>query len=308
MASSNSRTCAPSDATGYTIVEDPLSGDAFVDEPGDGTPDVQQDLIVTGKGTLTVVLGGNQNKDFSTAAADKNIFGNYVFGSIHGVKFHDLDGDGKWDKGTAPGSTEPALPGIKFDLFQWVSKVTTKFVSGKTVVTNQWKDVGDATSNVHGEFWFVGLSPGNYLVVEQKNADWIQTTDQVKDPNAPDAKNPNMVGVDKSLGFEIVSRREWVWEIGASSRPMDGMGGPLDGIIDKGEVQAGYNKGALKVEVLATRVSIPVSRIAARTAICGSVTSGRKHHGLQVRRSRSEWCLQPGHRRPDEGRNDAPRG
>ena len=74
--------------------------------------------------------------------------------------------------------------GIKFDLFQWVSKVETKFVSGKTVVTNQWKDVGDATSNVHGEFWFVGLAPGDYLVVEQKNADWVQTTDQVKDPNA----------------------------------------------------------------------------------------------------------------------------
>ena len=33
---------------------------------------------------------------------------------------------------------------------------------------------------------------------------------------------------------------------------MDGMGGPLDGIIDSGEVEAGYNKGALKIEVLAT--------------------------------------------------------
>ena len=154
-------------------------------------------MVVTGKGTLTVVLGGNQTKDFydspgenaATKAANKNLWGNYVKGSIHGVKFHDLNGDGSGTRVRA--GQEPALPGIKFDLFQWVSKVTTKLVSGKTVVTNQWKDVGDATSNVHGEFWFVGLSPGNYLVVEQKNADWVQTTDQVKDPNAADTLNPN---------------------------------------------------------------------------------------------------------------------
>jgi hypothetical protein len=238
---------APSDAAGYTIVEHSASGDAFVNEPGDGTPDMQQDLIVTGKGTATVVLAGGATKDFTVAQADKNIWGNYVLGSFHGVKFHDLDGDGIWDGRATTGSPlEPRLPGIKFDLFQFVGKSTTKFASGKTVVKNEWKDVGDATSNIHGEFWFVGLLPGTYLVVEQKNDDWVQTTGQVKDPNGQ--VNPNQIGVDKSVGFEIISRREYVWEAGAASRPMDGMGGPLDGIIDSKEAIAGYNKGALKVE------------------------------------------------------------
>ena len=56
---------APSDAAGYTIVEDPASAAAkFPGITTDGTPDIQQDMVVTGKGTLTVVLGGNQTKDF----------------------------------------------------------------------------------------------------------------------------------------------------------------------------------------------------------------------------------------------------
>ena len=86
------------------------------------------------------------------------------------------------------------------------ARSTTKFVSGKTVVTNQWKDVGDATSNVHGEFWFDRLSPGQYLVVEQKNADWVQTTDQVKDPNAVVIPN-KQIGVDQSLERSRSSRQ-----------------------------------------------------------------------------------------------------
>ena len=52
--------------------------------------------------------------------------------------------------------------------------------------------------------------------------------------------------------FLISSGKEYVWEIGAASRPIDGMGGPLDGFIDAKEVQAGYNKGALKTQILAT--------------------------------------------------------
>ena len=39
-----------------------------------------------------------------------------------------------------------------------------------------------------------------------------------------------------------------VWDSGEASRPIDGMGGPVDGFIDSKEVQAGYNKGAFKIE------------------------------------------------------------
>ena len=249
----------PSDATGYTVKEHAAS-----DFNGDGTADIDQDLIVTGAGTATEVLTSGEVKDYTIKAADKNIWGNYIRGSIHGVKFHDLNANGTKD------ANEPFLAGVKFDLFKFMGQFTQKISSGKTVTVYQWEDVGDAESNSHGEFWFTQLLAGTYEVVEQQGqkdpADmktWNQSTGQpTKSPVAIDKDKMGFWGdaadflganpADSKWNFDIISRREFVWELGAQSRPIDGMGGPVDGLIDSKEAQLGYNKGALKNPVLAT--------------------------------------------------------
>ena len=82
-----------------------------------------------------------------------------------------------------------------------------------------------------------------------------------------------------------------MWEIGAASRPIDGMGGPLDGFIDAKEVQAGYNKGALKTQILATPTNPDTpgdttdgttkTRISGlATSSCSSTIIGFKYHDV----------------------------
>ena len=182
-------------------------------------------------------------------------FGNYITGSIHGVKFHDLDGDGVFDAG------EPRLPGVKFDLYKFVkTTVTIKASLGGTIVTKyKWKDVGDATTDVHGEFWFTDLDPGIYEVGRTADPPMQQSTKQpTNNPNAKDLNNDGDFidagesGVNPATSptnYQIVSRREFVWEKGAASRIMD-----LDknGKITQDEIDVAKAKGALKVEVLAT--------------------------------------------------------
>ena len=157
------------------------------------------------------------------------------------MKFHDLDGDGVFDP------DEPRLPGVKFDLFKFVkTTVTIKASLGGTIITKyKWQDVGDATTDVHGEFWFTDLDPGIYEVVEQQSPTIKQSTPQpTKDPNTLNT-NP----ATSTTAYQIVSRREFVWEKGAASRIMD-----LDknGKITQDEIDVAKAKGALKVEVLAT--------------------------------------------------------
>ena len=216
----------------YTVGESTAT-----DTNGDGVPDDQQDMVLDGT-TIGVTLTSGETESISYA------WSNYVYGSIHGVKFDDLNANGALDAG------EPDLEGIKFDLYRFVSTTTQKISSGSTVTTYNWEDVGDATSDSHGEFWFTQLDPGTYEVVEQDNSPWIQSTGQpTLDPNSANT-NP----ATSTSAFEIISRREYVWELGAASRPMDTND---DGIIDAGEQQAGYNAGALKNEVLATPTDGP---------------------------------------------------
>ena len=247
----------------YTVFESTAT-DTNNDKIADNTQEMDLDPFVE---TVAVTSGKN--------ATLKHSFGNFVRGSIHGVKFDDLDGDGIWDKNrTGLPVEEPRLPGVKFDLYKFI-KTTVKTPSSLSgpVTTYFWEDVGDATTDVHGEFWFTGLLAGKYEVRERAGQPFMQTTKQPTAP--PDGKfNP---ATSTSL-FEIVSRREFVWELdptlvlaggpgsdtaneqtqlkdaqsGAFNRPMDGVGGTKDGFIDSGEVLAAYNKAAPKVQVLAT--------------------------------------------------------
>jgi hypothetical protein len=224
----------------YTVVEHPDKSDTNGDgvfDAGDtvGGHFVDQGLTPSTPTSIAVTLKDGQ-------CLDGLLFGNYITGSIHGVKFHDLDGDGVWDK-----ADEPPLQGVKFDLFKFVkTTVTIKASLGGTVITKyNWKDVGDATTDIHGEFWFTDLDPGVYEVVEQQSASVKQSTPQpIKDPNTLNT-NP----ATSNTAYQIISRREFVWAAGAASRIMD-----LDGskTITQDEIDVAKAKGALKVEVLAT--------------------------------------------------------
>ncbi|MCL4264470.1 MAG: hypothetical protein KJ069_14695 [Anaerolineae bacterium] len=87
-------------------------------------------------------------------------FGNYAQpGEIHGLKFHDQNGNGMQDAG------EPGLP-------NWTIMVQG---SGLPIA---------ATTNISGEYWFMGLPPDDYIVSEvqpppvwngQFMLQWVQT-------------------------------------------------------------------------------------------------------------------------------------
>ncbi len=73
------------------------------------------------------------------------VFGNFIKGSIHGFKFEDFDADGTYE----PNEGDVPFAGIPFELID---------ASGQ-VIDSQ-------TTNSTGQFWFIGLMPGQYTVVE----------------------------------------------------------------------------------------------------------------------------------------------
>ncbi|MCR9296375.1 MAG: GEVED domain-containing protein, partial [bacterium] len=213
----------------YTVVES-----ATTDTNNDGTADVDQDMLLDPReAKITLASGGSE---------DAGIWGNYVYGSIHGVKFHDLDADGNKETG------EPVLEGVDFQLYKFLGTNTQKLASGGTSKTYDWTLVGTATSDIHGEFWFTQLDAGYYELIEPPQGDWMLST------SGQLTTAPTSTTAPRS-GFEIISRREYVWEDGAASREIDGKNfvgdtdmSDADGFIDDDEVAAGYNAGALKNE------------------------------------------------------------
>ena len=213
----------------YTISESTAT-----DTNKDGTPDNQQDMVLDDTVVSVTVKSGDMIDKDHIKAGKPYYWSNYIYGSIHGVKFHDLNYNGKWD------SNESPLAGVNFDLYKYNGQTTKTTSSGKVITTYKWDDVGDGTSNNHGEFWFTQLDPGRYEVVERQENGYMQSTSQAtKTPNERNLKPGDAT-------FTIVAAREYVWEDGAQSRPIDGMGGPKDGFIDANEEKAGKNAGALK--------------------------------------------------------------
>ena len=79
-------------------------------------------------------------------------FGNWQPGpgSIHGLKWHDANGNGRRDGG------EPGLAG-------W-----TILLRGKDTLSQ-------TTTGPDGRYWFMGLDPGEYQLREAPKDDWVQT-------------------------------------------------------------------------------------------------------------------------------------
>src|SRR5262249_28257723 len=151
--------------------------------------------------------------------------------------------DGIWNKGDSnAANNDIALGGIKFDLYKFIKSTTKQPASGGSPITTYfWEDVGDATSDSHGEFWFTKLDPGTYEVREragQTDANgslYSLTTGQANNA-IPASSSDAAFNPDTSVSkFVIVSRREFGWEadadglnnsginnkFGAINRPMD---------------------------------------------------------------------------------------
>ena len=80
-------------------------------------------------------------------------FGNFIYGSIHGIKFADRDGDGQLD------DNEPGIGGVE------IYVIRTEDGSRVTMRTND-----------RGHFWFEGLRPGLYRVGEIVPDGFVPTT------------------------------------------------------------------------------------------------------------------------------------
>ncbi len=115
------------------------------------------------------------------------IFGNYVKGSVHGFKFEDDNGNGKYD------GTDTPWAGIKFNLYYQNEDGSKGDLA-----------MGPAATNANGEFWFTGVVPGYYIVEEilspELNVEYK--------PTRP-VSRPVFVG----------SREELVWKAGAAMLP-----------------------------------------------------------------------------------------
>ncbi len=71
-------------------------------------------------------------------------------GSIHGAKWHDENSNGVWDDGEVG-------------------------LSGWTIVIEGAGYYSETTTNGDGEYWFMGLLPGEYYVEEVQESGWQQT-------------------------------------------------------------------------------------------------------------------------------------
>lgn len=106
----------------------------------------------TGSATHTVTIstsGQNEiNKDF----------GNFKLGTVSGMKFQDLNANGKLDKDLGEGG----LQGWQINI-QGTDTITGKQVSEST------------TTDVNGNYQFLGLTAGTYTITETPQDGWVET-------------------------------------------------------------------------------------------------------------------------------------
>jgi len=92
-------------------------------------------------------------------------FGNFELGSVHGVKFEDIDGDG-----AAQEDGEPELSGWTIRLYE--------------ASNNPWALADSTVTDGNGEYSFDALSPGSYKACEVLEDGWTQTFPNIGDNNS----------------------------------------------------------------------------------------------------------------------------
>ena len=111
----------------------------------------------------TTPSGGSQSVDLTSNARQEGIdFGNARVGSIHGLKFHDVDGDGLKD------ANEPII-------VSWEIEVRDALTGALVTTVLTMPDDPATAENEAGMYWAEGLAPGTYLVSEVVRPGWEQT-------------------------------------------------------------------------------------------------------------------------------------
>ncbi len=129
----------------YTVTEIVLSGTIPT------TPLTRTIYVESGQEWVGVPEQTNYNDElheYIVAPWQGLAFGNTVPGSIHGLKFHDIDGDGIYSP-----TVDTLWPGVEFVLH------------GDVDGDGAW-DTLTHTTDVDGEFDFTGLYPGEYTLKE----------------------------------------------------------------------------------------------------------------------------------------------
>jgi protocatechuate 3,4-dioxygenase beta subunit/uncharacterized protein (DUF2141 family) len=109
-------------------------------------------------GIINVTLAEGENREGI-------FFGNKEkFGSICGMKYNDLNGNGKWDPG------EPGLPNWQITLSSYQNNYT-----GQGGVGNSLNLVAAVTTDRNGSYCFTNVRQGIYLVGEIQQDGWTKT-------------------------------------------------------------------------------------------------------------------------------------
>ena len=138
----------------WLVCEGSLSGweqtAAYVDDPG------QNNNLNTQCVTVEVTGASGESHEV--------VFGNFMPPEIHGTKFIDLNANGQQDLGEgcpASGPNNAGCEGITIHLIG----------TGGTATGEHEHD----TTNADGDFWFMDLLPGDYLLCEEVPSEFIQS-------------------------------------------------------------------------------------------------------------------------------------
>ncbi|MBI3123918.1 MAG: carboxypeptidase regulatory-like domain-containing protein, partial [Ignavibacteriales bacterium] len=152
-----------SGASNQTATTDFNGGFCFTNlSPGDYTiteiiQDGWQPTAPNSSGIYSVTLLPGQN------LTDINFGNKEKLGSICGVKYNDLNGNGRRDDG------EPVLSGWQISISAW-GYTASGHTSGPTLT-----EIKVVTTDRNGIFCFDNLKPGSYLVGEYHQSGWTQT-------------------------------------------------------------------------------------------------------------------------------------
>ncbi len=144
-------------------VDDLLAGNLYVNVHSPTFPGGE----IRGQIPAATQQAGNHEVNVSGGQRIEGLdFGNYQPASVHGRKWHDLDGDGQLDSG------EPFLNGWTIELLD---------ATGSVVATTLTMDMDlDGSGSIDpatesGWYWFNNVKPGSYTVREERRDGWLQS-------------------------------------------------------------------------------------------------------------------------------------
>ena len=146
------------------------------------------------------------------------------------------------------------MPGVVFDLYRKTGEVLEPS-SGNTI--ELFTFVESETTDIHGDYWFTGLAPGDYEVREN-----LEKTD-TNGNNVPDSDEGLVSTTPETFRTIVKSRQEFVWEAGAWLMQGDANG---DGVFNQDDIDYQIDRFALK-----TQKVVPNSGLKFGNFVLGSV-------------------------------------